>query len=106
MSSSEIAIDEIGNNDLTKRILNQVNIDDWPDEYGKCGHPRVLHRELHRVSACSELRESPDELRRIWTEYRMSEANHEENQRHSKEGLRAGDFASRFGEFGEEDLES
>ena len=67
--SSVVAIDSIDNDDLTKRILNLINVNDWPDECGKCGHPRVLHRELHRVSACSEPRESRDEFHRIWTEY-------------------------------------
>ena len=44
---STLNLDDLDNNDLNKRLLTQINIDDWPDECGKCGQPKLLHRELH-----------------------------------------------------------
>ena len=52
---STLNLDDLNNNDLNKRLLTQINIDDWPGKCGKCGQPKLLHRELHRVSYCNNL---------------------------------------------------
>ena len=51
---SALNLDDLDNNDFNKRLLTQINIDDWPDECGKCGQPKLLHRELHQASSCNE----------------------------------------------------
>ena len=39
------------------------------NEYGKCGYPKVLHKELHREAACTKEQELPNILRENWKEY-------------------------------------
>ena len=67
---SALNLDDLDNNNLNKKLLTQINIDDWPDEYGKCGQPKLLHRELQWGSSCNEPQETPEVLCRIWTEYK------------------------------------
>ena len=62
---SLVNLDHLDNDDLKKRLVSLINIDDWPDECLKCGHPKVLHKELHRAAAFTNERESPDELHEI-----------------------------------------
>ena len=56
--------------DLKKKLSEQVDLEDWKDECGKCGYPCLLHRELHREAACTQKQELPDVLRENWKEYR------------------------------------
>ena len=67
---SILKLDDLENGDLHKRLLTQINLEDWPDECTKCGQPKLLHRELHRVATCVENREVPEVLNRIWMEYK------------------------------------
>jgi len=47
-------MENMDNEDLRKRLISLINIDDWTDECMKCGYPKTLHKELHRSVACSE----------------------------------------------------
>ena len=44
---SNVNLENVSNYELKKRLASQINIEDWADEYSKCGYPRVLHKELH-----------------------------------------------------------
>ena len=50
---SLVELDHLDNEDLRKRLVSLISIDDWPDECLKCGYPKVLHKELHRSAACT-----------------------------------------------------
>ena len=67
---SALNLDDLDNNDLNKQLLTLINIDNWPDECGKCGPPKLLHREPHWASSCNKPRETPEVLYRIWAEYK------------------------------------
>ena len=56
--------------ELKKRLVSQINLDDWADECTKCGYPRLLHTELHRASAYTQEQEVPNILNKNWAEYR------------------------------------
>ena len=58
------------NDNLKKRLVSQINLDDWADDCAKCGYPRLLHKELHRASACTQEQEVPNILNKNWAEYR------------------------------------
>ena len=67
-----MSIDELknlSNDDLKKRLASQIDIEDWTDECGKCGYPRLLHKELHPEAACTKEQELPNILRENWKEY-------------------------------------
>ena len=59
---SVVDLSTITNNELKQRLAFQINLDDWPDKCGRCRHPKVLHKELHRTATCTQVQESPDEL--------------------------------------------
>ena len=44
--------------------------EDWTDECGKCGYPRLLHKELHSEAACTKEQELPNILKENWKKYR------------------------------------
>ena len=44
--------------------------EDWTDECGKCGYPRLIHKELHPEAACTKDAELPNILKKNWEEYR------------------------------------
>ena len=48
--------------ELKKRLAFQINLDDWTDDWKKCGYRRLLHKELHRASLCTQEREVPNIL--------------------------------------------
>ena len=45
-------LDTLNNEDMRKKLVSLINLDDWPDECLKCRHPKVLHKELHGAAAC------------------------------------------------------
>ena len=51
--STVVQLDSISNEELRKRIVSLINIEDWADECHKCGYPKVLHKELHRDVSCT-----------------------------------------------------
>ena len=56
--------------DLKKKLTEQVNLEDWPDKYTKCGYPKLLHQGLHRDATCTEIqKESLEVLTKNWDEY-------------------------------------
>ena len=67
---SILNLDNLSNEELKKRLASQVNLDDWADDCGKCGYPRLLHKELHRASACTQEQEVPNILNKNWTKNR------------------------------------
>ena len=58
------------NDELKKILASQVDIEDWTDECGKCGYPRLLYKELHQEAACTKEQELPNILKENWKEYR------------------------------------
>ena len=64
---SVVDLGSITNDKLKQKLASQINLDDWPDECSKGGHVKVLHKELHKTAACTQVQESPDELHRIWS---------------------------------------
>ena len=65
-----VELDSITNDDFKKRPISLINLYIWPDECSKCGHPKVLHKELHKTAACTQDQEVPNILSKNWTEYR------------------------------------
>ena len=65
-----LELKNISSVDLKKRLAEQVDLEDWTDECGKCGYPRLFNRELHREAACTQKQELPDILKKVWKEYR------------------------------------
>ena len=64
-------LSSISNEELRKRIINLVNIEEWADECSKCGYPRLLHLdEKHRDASCTQEAEVPDILNKNWSEFR------------------------------------
>ena len=58
-----LELKNLSGEDLKKRLAEQVNLEDWTDEYGKCRYTRLLHRELHREVACTQKQELPNILK-------------------------------------------
>ena len=58
------------NDNLKKRLAQLIDIEDWTDECGKCGYPRLLHKELHGEAAYTKDAEVPNILKKNWEEYR------------------------------------
>ena len=50
----------LSNDDLKKHLASQIALEDWTDECGKCGYPKLL---------CAQEREFPNILRENWREY-------------------------------------
>ena len=59
----------MSNDDLKKHLAQQIDIEDWTDKCGKCGYPKLLHKELHREAACTREQEVPNVLNKNWEEY-------------------------------------
>ena len=59
MSNNVIELNNLTNDDLKKRLASQIALEDWTDECGKCGCPKLLHKDyvLHRDAACTKERE-------------------------------------------------
>ena len=66
---SLVDLDHLDNEDLKKRLISLINIDDLPDKCLKYGHPKVLYNELHRATAFTNECEYDDEMYKIWSEY-------------------------------------
>ena len=62
---SVVELKNLSNDDLKKRLASQIDIEDWMDECGKCGYPRLLHKELHCEAACTKEQELPNILREL-----------------------------------------
>ena len=70
--SNIVALDNLSNYDLKKRLTSQIALEDWMDECSKCGYPRLLHKNyvLHRNATCTWGKEVPNILREKWKEYK------------------------------------
>ena len=42
--SDVLELKNLSNENLKKRLASQIDIEDWTDECGKCGYPRLLHK--------------------------------------------------------------
>ena len=67
---SVVELKNLSNDDLKKHLASLIDIEDWTDECGKCGYPRLLHKELHQETACSREQEVPNVLKKNWDEYK------------------------------------
>ena len=52
--SSIVELKNLLNDDLKKHLASQIALEDWTDECGKCGYPKLLHKELHCEAACTK----------------------------------------------------
>ena len=48
---SIVELKNLLNDDLKKHLASQIALEDWTDECGKCGYPRLLHKELYQEAA-------------------------------------------------------
>ena len=71
MANRVIELKNLTNDDLKKRLTSQIALEDWMDECGKCGYPKLLHKDyvLHCDAACAQEREVSNILRENWREY-------------------------------------
>ena len=67
---SVVKLENISNEELKKRIVSLINIEDWADECSKCPYPKVLHKELHRDALCTQEPELPNILNKNWSDYK------------------------------------
>ena len=69
--SAIVALENLTNDDLKKRLISQIVLEDWTDECSKCGYPVLLHKNyvLHRDASCTKEMELPNILRENWKEY-------------------------------------
>ena len=67
---SIVELKNLLNDDLKKHQAMQIDIQDWTDECGKCGYPKLLHKELHREAACTQEQEVPNVLKKNWEEFK------------------------------------
>merc|ERR1711873_248982 len=58
------------NEDLTKRLTEHMNVEDWTDSCNKCEYPKLIHKNLHRDATCTEKQETPEALIKYWDEYK------------------------------------
>ena len=65
-----VNLDNLSNKELKKRLESEINLDDWADDCGKCGYPRLLHKELQRASTFTQEHEVPNILNKNWQEYK------------------------------------
>ena len=54
INMSIVELKNLLNDDLKKRLASQIDIEFWMDKCGKCGYPRLLHKELHREASCTK----------------------------------------------------
>ena len=66
---SVVELKNLSNDDLKKRLAQQIDIEDQTDNCGKCGYPKLLQKELHREAACTREQEVPNVLNKNWEEY-------------------------------------
>ena len=66
--SNIVALDNLSNDDLKKRLASQIALEDWTDECSKCEYPRLLHKDyvLHHDATCTWGMEVPNILRENW----------------------------------------
>ena len=71
MANNVIDLKNLTNDDSKKRLASQIALEDWTDECGKCGYPKLLHKDyvLHHDAACAQEREVSNILRENWREY-------------------------------------
>ena len=56
----------LSNDELKKRVLSLISIDDWSDECGQCGRPSLLHKG----GPCTRSeKENPDVILKIWKDF-------------------------------------
>ena len=69
--SNIVALDNLLNDDLKKRLASQIALEDWTDECSKCGYPKLLHKDhvLHRDATCTRGMEVPNILKENWKAY-------------------------------------
>ena len=69
--SNIVTLDNLLNDNLKKCLGSQISLEDWTDEYSKCGYPRLLHKDyvLHRDATCTQGIEVPNILRENWKAY-------------------------------------
>ena len=65
-----VELKNLSNDDLKKRLAQHIDKEDLTDEYGKCGYPRLLHKELHQEAACTKNAEVPNVLKENWDQYK------------------------------------
>ena len=59
-------LDTLSNDELKKRVLSLVSIDDWSDKCGQCGRPSLLHKG----GPCTRSeKESLDVILKIWSDF-------------------------------------
>ena len=64
--SSVVNLDTLSNDELKKRFLSLISIDDWSDECGQCGRPSLLHKG----GPCTRLeKENPEVILKIWKDF-------------------------------------
>ena len=64
---SVVNMDTLSQDDLKKRVMALVSIDDWSDECGQCSRPTLLHKG----GPCTRSeKESPEAILEIWKEFR------------------------------------
>ena len=66
--SNIVPIENLLNDNLKKRLASQIALEDWMDEFSKCGYPRLLHKDyaLHHDATCTRGMEVPNILRENW----------------------------------------
>ena len=57
------------NDNLKKRLAQHIDIENLTDKCGKCGYPKLLHKELHREAMCTREQEVPNVQNKNWEEY-------------------------------------
>ena len=67
MAPSVSDLDQLSNDELKKRVLTLVSIDDWSDTCGQCRRPSLLHKG----GPCTRSeKESPEVILKIWDDFR------------------------------------
>ena len=62
-----VNLDTLSNNELKKRVLSLISINDWSDECGQCGRPSLLHKG----GPCTRSeKENPEVIIKIWKDFR------------------------------------
>ena len=60
------SLEKVTDADLKKRLNELVDLDDWADKCAACGRLDLLHR-----GSCTRTeKDSPEDLVRIWTEFK------------------------------------
>ena len=59
-------LEKVTDSDLKKRLSKLIDLDDWTNECATCERPNLLHKG----SCMRESKDLPEELVRIWTEFK------------------------------------